>query len=76
MLKAYKYRIYPTEEQKVFFDKTFGSCRLVWTLMLAERETAFKNGEIIPLPSPAKYKNQYHSYAKLIVMHLTICTYD
>jgi putative transposase len=59
MLKAYKYRIYPTEEQKVFFAKTFGSCRLVWNLMLAERETAFKNGEIIPLPSPAKYKNQY-----------------
>ncbi|MDM8183114.1 helix-turn-helix domain-containing protein, partial [Enterococcus cecorum] len=23
-LKAYKFRIYPTEEQEVFFAKTFG----------------------------------------------------
>ncbi|MDQ0178228.1 helix-turn-helix domain-containing protein, partial [Bacillus chungangensis] len=24
MLKAYKYRIYPNEEQKIFFARTFG----------------------------------------------------
>jgi putative transposase len=59
MFKAYKYRIYPTEEQKVFFAKTFGCCRLVWNLMLTEKQEAFKNGEIIHIPSPAKYKNQY-----------------
>ncbi|MBM6876461.1 helix-turn-helix domain-containing protein, partial [Fusobacterium mortiferum] len=23
-LKAYKFRIYPNEEQKIFFSKTFG----------------------------------------------------
>ncbi|WRL42604.1 helix-turn-helix domain-containing protein [Cyanobacterium aponinum UTEX 3222] len=27
MLKAYKYRIYPTDEQKVLLAKTFGCCR-------------------------------------------------
>ena len=36
MLRAYKYRIYPTEEQKVLFAKTFGCCRFVynWALNL------------------------------------------
>ena len=30
MLKAYKYRIYPTDEQKVLFAKTFGCVRYVY----------------------------------------------
>ena len=29
MLRAYKYRIYLTDEQKVLFAKTFGCCRFV-----------------------------------------------
>nr|MBO0545211.1 hypothetical protein [Clostridium botulinum] len=27
MLKAYKYRIYPSKEQKLYFAKTFGCTR-------------------------------------------------
>ena len=40
MLRAYKYRIYPTEEQKVMLAKTFGCCRYVynWALDLKEKE--------------------------------------
>lgn len=36
MLRAYKYRIYPTEEQKLLLAKTFGCCRFVynWALNL------------------------------------------
>ena len=34
---AYKFRIYPTEEQKIFFSKTFGYVRLVYNLMLNDR---------------------------------------
>ncbi|MEM4958904.1 MAG: helix-turn-helix domain-containing protein [Nanopusillaceae archaeon] len=30
MLKAYRYRIYPTEKQKEFFEKTFGCVRFYW----------------------------------------------
>ncbi|MGG5318838.1 hypothetical protein IGI49_004057 [Enterococcus sp. AZ071] len=40
-LKAYKYRIYPTEEQVVFFAKTFGCVRKVYNLMLDERIKAY-----------------------------------
>ena len=31
---AYKFRIYPNEEQKIIFAKTFGCTRKVWNLML------------------------------------------
>ena len=34
MLRAYKYRIYPTEEQKVLLAKTFGCCRFVYNCCL------------------------------------------
>lgn len=28
--KAYKFRIYPSEEQKIFFAKTFGCTRFIY----------------------------------------------
>ncbi|WP_246259639.1 helix-turn-helix domain-containing protein [Oxynema aestuarii] len=34
MYKAYKYRIYPTEEQKLSLAKAFGSCRWYWNFAL------------------------------------------
>ena len=48
MLRAYKYRIYPTDEQKVMLAKTFGCCRYVynWALELKER-TYKETGENI-----------------------------
>ena len=47
-LKAYKYRIYPTNAQVVFFAKTFGCCRFVWNKMLDEKLRAYKKNELIP----------------------------
>jgi putative transposase len=58
-LKAYKYRIYPTNTQIVFFAKTFGCCRLVWNKMLDEKMCAYKKKERIPRPTPAKYKKEF-----------------
>ena len=43
MLKAYRYRLYPTEEQKVFFAKTFGCCRVVYNRTL-DYMSMFWNG--------------------------------
>ena len=42
MLRAYKYRIYPTDEQKVLFAKTFGCCRFVYNWALNLKITAYK----------------------------------
>lgn len=42
MLRAYKYRIYPTDEQKVLFAKTFGCCRFVYNWALNLKISAYK----------------------------------
>ncbi len=42
MLKAYKYRIYPTNEQKEYIAKTFGCCRFVYNWTLAYRKEAYE----------------------------------
>ncbi|MDR2535205.1 MAG: helix-turn-helix domain-containing protein [Treponema sp.] len=35
--RAFKVRLYPTTEQRVCLNKTLGSCRFLYNLMLAER---------------------------------------
>lgn len=42
MLRAYKYRIYPTDEQKALFAKTFGCCRFVYNWALKMKIEAYK----------------------------------
>ncbi len=41
--RAYKLRVYPTNDQKVFFNKTFGCCRVIYNEMLYELQNAYKN---------------------------------
>lgn len=42
MNKAYRYRIYPNEEQAVLIRKTFGCVRYVYNQMLAERKMVYE----------------------------------
>ena len=42
MLRSYKYRIYPTDEQKVLFAKAFGCCRFVYNWALNLKIEAYK----------------------------------
>ena len=42
MLKAYKYRIYPNNEQKVQIAKTFGCCRFVYNQTLSYRKENYE----------------------------------
>ena len=63
-LKAYKFRIYPTEEQEIFFAKTFGCVRKVYNLMLNDRKKAYEEVKNDPskkmtFPTPAKYKKEF-----------------
>lgn len=63
-LKAYKFRIYPSEEQKIFFSKTFGCVRLVYNIMLNDRIKAYEESKGNPdkkikYPTPAQYKKEY-----------------
>lgn len=64
MLKAYKFRLYPTKFQQEYFVKTFGCVRFVYNKMLEERIRLYKESKLDPdvkqkLPTPAKYKPEF-----------------
>lgn len=44
--KAYKFRIYPTSEQKVLFAKTFGCVRFVYNYWLDRKIKQYKENKI------------------------------
>jgi putative transposase len=43
MLKAFKYRLYPNDEQKIQIAKTFGSCRFVYNHYLGKKIDLYKS---------------------------------
>lgn len=64
MLKAYKYRIYPNEEQKEYLSKTFGCTRFIYNKMLADRIKSYEENKDLDIkqikyPTPAQYKNEF-----------------
>jgi len=66
MLRAYKFRLYPKDEQKNIIGKTFGCVRFTYNKMLAERKEIYElykdNKEKLKnykLPTPAKYKSEF-----------------
>ena len=54
-----KYRLYPTTEQTVFFAKTFGCCRKVYNLMLADKIKSYEETKSFGKQTPAMYKKEY-----------------
>lgn len=57
--RAIKYRLYPTTEQQIMFAKTFGCCRKVYNLMLADKIESYKQTGKFVIVTPAKYKKDY-----------------
>lgn len=57
--KAFKYRLYPTAEQKTFFAKTFGCCRKIWNLMLSDKIESYEITGRFAAVTPAGYKKAY-----------------
>lgn len=53
MNKAYKFRIYPTVEQKIMFAKTFGCVRFIYNHLLCDKR------DNKPSKTPAAYKLEY-----------------
>ena len=57
--KAIKYRLYPSAEQSVMFAKTFGCCRKIWNLMLADKIACYEETKSFGKQTPAMYKKDY-----------------
>ncbi len=64
MLKAYKFRLYPNEEQRIYLAKTFGCTRFIYNKMLAERIKSYEENKDLDIktmkyPTPAQYKSEF-----------------
>ena len=57
--KAYKYRIYPNTEQKVFFAKCFGCVRFFYNKSLDDMNEIYKSTGKFKNITPASYKEDY-----------------
>ena len=59
MNKAYKFRIYPNEEQKIIFSKTFGCTRFIYNKMLSDKIDYYKQTKQKLNNTPAQYKTEF-----------------
>ena len=57
--KAYKYRIYPNTEQKIFFAKCFGCVRFFYNKSLTDMNEIYKSTGKFKNITPASYKEDY-----------------
>ncbi|WP_296238835.1 IS200/IS605 family element RNA-guided endonuclease TnpB [Psychrobacter sp. UBA5136] len=59
ILKAYKVRLYPNEDQQIFFAKSFGCSRFIWNKMLGDKIEHYKTTKTALNNTPAQYKKEF-----------------
>ena len=59
MNKAYKFRIYPNEEQKILIAKTFGCVRFIYNKMLEDKIRYYAETGQKLNNTPAQYKTKF-----------------
>ncbi len=59
MYRAFRFRIYPSKEQEILLAKTFGCCRFLYNIMLADKISEYKASGKMLKNTPAMYKKEY-----------------
>ena len=59
MIKAFKFRIYPTQIQQTLIHMTLGHNRFLWNKMLEDKQKHYELTKNILHPTPAQYKDAY-----------------
>lgn len=59
ILKTYKIRLYPDDEQQIFFAKSFGCTRFIWNKMLHDKIEHYKTNKAELKSTPAQYKKEF-----------------
>ena len=59
MLVAYKYRLYPNKEQRIYFAKCFGCVRFIYNHMLSDKIDYYKETKKKLNNTPAQYKKKF-----------------
>ena len=57
--KSYKFRLYPNQEQKQLFAKTFGCSRAIWNMMLSDKIKHYEETKETLYNTPAQYKKEF-----------------
>ena len=57
--KSYKFRLYPNQEQKQLFAKTFGCSRAIWNMMLADKIKHYEETKETLYNTPVQYKKEF-----------------
>lgn len=57
--KAFRFRLYPTDEQKIFFQKCFGCSRFIYNKMLADKIKYYQENRQMLNNTPAMYKEEF-----------------
>lgn len=57
--KSYKFRLYPNQEQKQLFAKTFGCSRAIWNMMLSDKIKHYEDTRETLHNTPAQYKTEF-----------------
>jgi len=57
--KSYKFRLYPNQEQKQLFAKTFDCSRAIWNMMLADKIKHYEETKETLYNTPAQYKKEF-----------------
>ena len=57
--RAIKYRLYPTKQQAILFEQTFGCCRKLWNLMLSDKINYYQNNKTNYKTLASDYKKRY-----------------
>lgn len=57
--KAYKFRIYPNEEQEIMLSKTFGCVRAIYNMMLSDKIRHYNEFHTTLKNTPAQYKSEF-----------------
>ncbi|SHJ03419.1 helix-turn-helix domain-containing protein, partial [Desulfosporosinus lacus] len=59
MLKGFKYRIYPNQEQRIYFARTFGCTRFIYNRMLGDKIAHYEQTHEMLKNTPAQYKDEF-----------------
>ena len=57
--RSIKYRLYPTKQQAILFEQTFGCCRKLWNLMLSDKINYYQNNKTNYKTLVSDYKKRY-----------------
>ena len=57
--KSYMFRLYPNQEQRQLFAKTFGCSRAIWNMMLADKIKHYEDTKETLYNTPAQYKKEF-----------------